>query len=84
MIPVWFLYVGGFSMVVLAILQVNARPREPGDGLYKRFINLGTLWSMLCLTVGVGLLAMALGYWEGPLGSRTQPEPQKVKRRHQP
>jgi len=79
-IPHWFLYVGGFSLVILGGLQINARPRQAGDSLYKRFVNIGTLWSMLCITVGAGLLAMALGYWEGPLGH--PPAPPKVTKKH--
>jgi hypothetical protein len=66
-IPTWFLYLTGFSMVALGALQIQQRPREPGDSFYQRFVNVGTLWSLCCLAVGVGLLAMALGYWKGPL-----------------
>jgi hypothetical protein len=62
-VPVWFCYLGGFSMLILGILQIRARPREADDGFYKRFINLGTLWSLCCITVGIGLLAMATGWW---------------------
>jgi hypothetical protein len=82
-IPLWFLYVGGFSMVILGGLQLKTRPRDPAESIYKRFVNLGTLWSLLCLTVGTGLLLMALGYWDGPLGTMQKPtEPPKIKRRH--
>jgi hypothetical protein len=77
------LYIGGFSLVMLGGLQLHARPRQPGDSLYKRFVNLGTLWSLLCISVGTGLLLMALGYWDGPLGAMRPPEPPpKLKRRH--
>ncbi len=80
MIPRWFLYVGGFSLALLGALQLRTRPRDPGDSLYKRFVNLGTLWSLLCITVGLGLLAMALGYWSGPidLGGPRPPPPSPV------
>jgi hypothetical protein len=73
MIPKWFLYLAGFSMLILGVLQIQQRPRQPGDGFYKRFVNLGTLWSLLCISVGVGLLAIALGYWQGPLGPPAPP-----------
>ena len=69
MIPTWFLYIGGFSLVLLGVMQLRTRPHEPGDGLAKRLLNVGTLWSLVCITVGGGLLAMALGYWDGPLGA---------------
>jgi hypothetical protein len=67
MIPSWFLYVTGFSLILLGAMQMQARPRQPGDSLLVRFVNLGTLWSLTCLAVGTGLVLMALGYWEGPL-----------------
>jgi hypothetical protein len=72
-IPTWFLYVTGFSMVILGALQVQQRPRGRGDSLYQRFVNIGTLWSLCCIVVGLGLLAMALGYWTGPLPQPTRP-----------
>jgi hypothetical protein len=75
------LYVGGFSLAILGLLQIRTRPREPGDGFYQRFVNLGTLWSLCCIAVGAGLLAIALGYWDGPLGPRA-PEPPAPKQRH--
>ena len=81
MIPTWFLYLTGFSMVILGVLQLVHRPHKPGASLAERFINLGTFWSLICITVGVALLAMALGYWQGPLGAATPP-PTKVPRYH--
>jgi hypothetical protein len=75
MIPTWFLYLAGFSMVILGVLQLVHRPRRAGASLYERFINLGTLWSLICITVGVGMLLMALGYWQGPLGIGSAPPP---------
>jgi hypothetical protein len=62
-VPTWFLYLGGFSLVVLGILQIQARPREPDATLYQRFVNVGTLWSLTCISVGVGLLLIATGWW---------------------
>lgn len=82
MIPIWFLYLGGFSMVILGVLQVVHRPRRAGATLVERFVNLGTLWSLLCIGVGVGLLLMALGYWQGPGGLAAPPPPRKVPRYH--
>jgi hypothetical protein len=81
MIPTWFLYLAGFSMVILGVLQLLNRPHKEGAGLAERIINLGTFWSLLCITVGVALLAMALGYWQGPLGL-SAPPPHKVPRYH--
>jgi hypothetical protein len=81
-IPRWFLYVGGFSLVILGGLQIHARPRQADDSLYKRFVNIGTLWSLLCISVGIGLLTMALGYWEGPLGVARPPEPPRPTKHH--
>ena len=81
MIPTWFLYLAGFSMVILGVLQLIHRPHKPNASLAERFINLGTFWSLCCITVGIGLLAMALGYWSGPLGAGTPPPP-KVPRYH--
>jgi hypothetical protein len=82
MIPVWFLYLGGFSLVILGVLQMIHRPRKADATLLERFVNLGTLWSFLCITVGVGLLLMALGYWQGPLGLAAPPPPKKIPRYH--
>ncbi len=81
MIPSWFLYLAGFSMVILGVLQIVQRPRKPGAGVYDRFVNLGTMWSLVCISVGVGLLLMALGYWQGPLGV-SAPPPHKLPRYH--
>jgi hypothetical protein len=50
-------------MLILGVLQIQARPRKKDDTLYQRFVNIGTLWSLCCITVGVGILLMALGYW---------------------
>jgi hypothetical protein len=82
MIPTWFLYLAGFSMVILGVLQIAQRPHRQGASLYERFVNLGTMWSLICITVGVGLLLMALGYWQGPLGAGAPPPPKKVPRYH--
>lgn len=62
MIPTWFLYIGGFSLIILGGLQLQARPHEPGDSLLRRFVNLGTVWSLTCIGVGIYLVLMALGY----------------------
>jgi hypothetical protein len=64
MVPTWFLYLTGFSLLILGGLQIRHRPRRKGAGFYERFVNLGTFWSLICITVGVGLLLMALGYWQ--------------------
>lgn len=68
MTPRWFLLIGGASLMILAVLQVRARPRPERPSFYTRFVNLGTLWSLICLCVGAGLVAIALGYWD-PLGT---------------
>jgi hypothetical protein len=81
MIPTWFLDLAGFSMVVLGVLQLIHRPRKPGAPAWERFINLGTLWSLICITIGVALLLIALGYWQGPLGVG-EPPPRKLPRYH--
>jgi hypothetical protein len=81
-IPTWFLYLAGFSMLILGILQLVQRPHEKGAGLYTRFVNFGTMWSLVCLAVGVALLLMALGYWQGPLGAGTPAPPKKLPRYH--
>ncbi len=82
MIPSWVLYLAGFSLVVLGGLQIQQRPRRPGAGLYERFVNVGTLWSLLCITIGIGLLLMARGYWQGPLGLQRSSPPARVPRYH--
>ncbi|HEY2749227.1 MAG TPA: hypothetical protein VGL86_31635 [Polyangia bacterium] len=81
MIPTWFLYLTGFSMLILGVLQLIHRPHKPNATIAERVVNLGTFWSLLCITVGVGLLLMALGYWQGPLGLAAPPPP-KVPRYH--
>ena len=72
--PRWFLYLNGFAMVTLGIALLWVRPKREGEGALQRWIGLrgfwSTLWAALCLTVGGALLAMALGYWRGPLPER--------------
>ena len=83
MIPIWFLYLAGFSMLILGVHAARAAPAQAGRAAStERFVNLGTLWSLLCMAVGVGLLLMALGYWQGPLGLSAPPPPKKVQRYH--
>ena len=42
--PGWFLYVNGVALFVIGLALLRTRPRRPDDGLYRRYINLGTLW----------------------------------------
>jgi putative copper export protein len=63
MVPTWFLYISGFSLLLLGIMQIQARPRKKDANFYERFINLGTFWSLLCMAVGTAIVIMALGYW---------------------
>jgi hypothetical protein len=72
-VPAWFLYIGGFSLLILGGLQMQQRPRKKDDNFYKRFVNLGTMWSLLCIAVGVGLLAIATGWWEPWFARRATP-----------
>lgn len=67
MVPNWFLYLTGFSMLLLGGLQIYHRPRPKNSSAYQRFVNVGTLWSLVCMSVGAALLAIALGYWRGPI-----------------
>ena len=63
MIPSWFLYISGFSLIILGVAQLKTRPRARDAGFYERFVNLGTLWSLCCIVVGVGVVMIALGWW---------------------
>jgi hypothetical protein len=83
-IPIWFLYISGFSMILLGTLQILERPRTKTDSFYQRFVNVGTLWSLICISVGVGLLLMALGYWEGPLPRPAPPQGKHARHREGP
>ena len=62
MVPTWFLYVGGFSLMILGGLQIHQRPHEKGDSYFKRLVNVGTMWSITCIIVGAVLVLMALGW----------------------
>lgn len=73
MIPQWFLYLQGFAMLLMGGSLIALRPRRRGDSFYIRFVNLGTLWALVCLATGMALLAMALGYWRWPPASPTAP-----------
>jgi hypothetical protein len=73
-IPKWFLYISGFSLIILGMLQIQQRPRREGDNFYERFVNAGTLWSLVCIAVGAAVVMMALGYWT-PMD---RPTPQKA------
>jgi hypothetical protein len=78
-VPQWFLYVAGFSLILLGGMQIQARPREKDAGFYARFVNLGTLWSLLCIAVGSAVVAMALGYFT-PFDRPAPPPPAKHRR----
>jgi hypothetical protein len=65
-IPRWFLYLQGFGMLIMGVSLIVMRPRKPDDGFYQRYVNIGTMWALVCCTVGVAMLAMALGYWQWP------------------
>ena len=63
-IPSWFLHISGLSLVVLGVLQIYTRPREPGDPIYRRLINAGTLWSLVCISAGIAVELAALGTFD--------------------
>jgi ABC-type Fe3+ transport system permease subunit len=77
-IPRWFLYLNGFAMLLLGGALIATRPKRAGESPLQRWFGLrgfwSTLWSTLCLTVGVALLAMALGYWRGPMAPPPPPK----------
>ena len=64
MIPSWFLYISGFSLMILGAAQIQARPRKKNAGFYERFVNVGTVWSLCCVAAGAAVVAMALGWWQ--------------------
>jgi hypothetical protein len=70
MIPQWFLYLQGFAMVIMGGALIRLRPAKKGASFYTRYVNIGTMWALICLSVGVYLLGMALGYWHWPPGTR--------------
>jgi hypothetical protein len=74
-IPRWFAYLQGFAMLILGVSMLVTRPREKGASLSARFVNLGTLWALVCCGVGAALLAMALGYWSWSLPPAGAPAP---------
>ena len=79
MVPAWFLHIAGFSLVILGIMQIQARPRKKDANLYERFVNLGTFWSLLCIAAGTAIIVMALGYWT-PLDRPPPPKPAHQRR----
>lgn len=76
-VPPWFLYIAGFSLVLLGVLQVQARPRKPSESPFQRYVNVGTLWSACCVTFGVALVLMASGWWTPAIlqGPKSPPRP---------
>jgi hypothetical protein len=74
MVPSWFLYVTGFSLVILGVMQIQSRPRKKDANLYERFVNIGTMWSLICIAVGTAVVVMALGYWT-PFDAPRPPTP---------
>ena len=79
MIPIWFLYLSGFSLVILGALQIQARPRGKEDSFYKRFINIGTFWSLACIVAGGAIILYALGYVGEPLKTQSVPKPARTR-----
>jgi hypothetical protein len=82
MMPTWFSYLSGFSLVILGVLQLVHRPRRQGATTVERIVNLGNFWSAICILVGIGLVLLALGYWQGPMGVGAPPPPKKMPRYH--
>lgn len=80
MIPTWFLYIAGFSLILLGGMQIQQRPRQKGASFYERFVNVGTFWSLFCITVGVAIVVMALGYWS-PFDHSAPKVPVKQRKR---
>ncbi len=75
MIPTWFLYLGGFSLILLGLMQIQARPKQKETAL-QRWLSIGMLWSLICIATGCALVLMGLGYIDQPFG---QPLPPRVK-----
>lgn len=77
MLPTWFLYLNGFALVTLGVALLITRPAPRGASFTERFFGLrtfwGTLWAALCCAVGIGLLALALGYLRWPAQDTAQP-----------
>jgi hypothetical protein len=82
MVPTWFLYISGFSLILLGIMQIQARPRSKNASFYERFVNLGTFWSLFCMLVGVAIVTMALGYWRPAILGDNKAAPPAKTRRH--
>jgi hypothetical protein len=82
-VPAWFLYIAGFALVVLGVLQIQARPRKKHEGPVGRFVNLGTFWSLLCITVGTAVVLIALGYWTPDFAAKPKPKPTAAKKYRQ-
>lgn len=71
MINVRVFVVLGAILVATGVLQAIVRPRKEHETGAQRFINRGTVWALVCVTVGV--LGMLVGLGVVPMPTPTGP-----------
>ncbi len=56
-----FFAFGGAILVLTGLLQLFVRPRQPHEIGLQRFVNRGTIWAAVCVSLGVLAILVGVG-----------------------
>lgn len=72
LLPTWFLKLNGIFLVIMGLMLVVRRVRDPQPWAHKL---VGLVWALLCMGMGVALLLMAWQVLRQPIEWFAAPPP---------